>query len=261
MGQKTNPIANRLGIIMGWQSSWCGKYKDRLKEDYEIRKYLETRLFRSGISRLYIERTLRFITVTISTSRPALVIGRKGEEVDRIKKELNKITNKEVQVNVVEVKRSELDAVLVAKSICRQIENRVSYKKTIKQAMVSAMRMNAEGIKIQVSGRLNGAEMARTEHYRNGSISLSTFRSDIDYHMCEARTISGRIGVKVWINKGEIYGKVELSPLLKWRKNDIKNKFFLNKNSRSSSKYYKKTSPKIGEKRKSSKFVNFSKKS
>lgn len=218
MGQKTNPISNRLGIITGWQSSWCGNYKDRIYEDYKIRKYLDTRLSKSGISRTYIERTLRFITVTITTSRPALVIGRGGEEVDRIKNELKKITKKEVQVNILEVKRSELDALLVAKNIARQIENRMSYKKSIKQAITSAIRMKARGIKIQVAGRLNGAEMARTEYYREGSISLSTFRSDIDYSCYEANTVSGKVGVKVWINKGEKYGNIDLSLLSKLNK-------------------------------------------
>jgi small subunit ribosomal protein S3 len=225
MGQKTNPISNRLGIIMGWQSSWCGNYKDRIKEDYNIRKYLDTRLLKSGVSRIYIERTLRFITVTITTSRPALVIGRGGDEVEKLKNELKKITKKDVQVNIIEIRRAELDALLVAKNITRQIENRMSYKKSIKQSILSAMRMKAEGIRIQVSGRLNGAEMARTEYYREGSISLSTFRSDIDYAMHEASTVSGKIGVKVWINKGELYGNVDLSSLSKLQK---KNKFSSN---------------------------------
>lgn len=214
MGQKTNPIANRLGIIMGWQSSWCGDYSGRIEEDHRIRQYIEARLFKAGVSRVYIERTLRFITVTLTTSRPALVIGKGGDEVDRLKNELKKITKKEVQVNIMEIKRPELDAPLVAKGIARQVENRVSYKKAIKQGIIAAMRMNAGGIKIQISGRLNGAEMARTEHYKEGSISLSTFRVDIDYATAEAHTVSGRIGIKVWIKKGEVYGTRDLSPLI-----------------------------------------------
>lgn len=213
MGQKTNPIANRLGIIIGWQSSWCGDYKVRIEEDYRIRKYIDARLSRAGVSRIYIERTLRFITITITTSRPALVIGKGGDEVDRLRNELKKITKKEVQVNILEIKRPDLDALLVAKNIARQIESRISYKKIIKQSITTAMRMNAYGIKIQVSGRLNNSEMARTEHYKDGSISLSTLRSDMDYALFEAHTTSGRIGIKVWIKKGEIYGLKDLSPL------------------------------------------------
>ncbi|XOD69117.1 MAG: 30S ribosomal protein S3 [Flavobacteriales bacterium AspAUS03] len=213
MGQKTNPIANRLGNIMGWQSSWCGDYRQRIEEDHRIRQYIDARLVKSGVSRVYIERTLRFITITLTTSRPALVIGKGGDEVDKLKNELKRITKKEVQINILEIKRPELDAPLVAKSIARQIESRASYKKAIKQAIMSAIRMNAEGIKIQVSGRLNGAEMSRTEHYKEGSISLSTFRVDVDYATSEAHTVSGRIGVKVWIKKEEVYGSRELSPL------------------------------------------------
>lgn len=224
MGQKTNPIANRLGIIMGWQSSWCGDYKSRIKEDYDIRRYINIRLIRAGVSRIYIERTLRFITITITTSRPALVIGKGGDEVDKLKNELKKITNKEVQINILEIKRPDLDAPLVAKSIARQIEGRVSYKKAIKQSIMSAMRMNAEGIRIQVSGRLNGAEMARREHYKDGCISLSTLRVNMDYAAHEANTISGKIGIKVWIKKGEIYGGIKNFSFLSSFQNHKKNK-------------------------------------
>lgn len=213
MGQKTNPIANRLGIILGWQSSWCGDYKIRIEEDYKIRKYIEARLSRAGISRIYIERTLRFVTITITTSRPALVIGKGGDEVEKLRNELKKVTKKEVQINILEIKRPDLDAPLVAKNIARQVESRISYKKAIKQAIMTAIRMNAYGIKIQISGRLNGAEMARREYYTEGSISLSTLRVDIDYAISEAHTISGRIGIKVWIKKGEVYGTRELSPI------------------------------------------------
>lgn len=228
MGQKTNPIANRLGIIIGWQSSWCGDYKIRIEEDYKIRRYIEVRLSRAGISRVYIERTLRFVTITITTSRPALVIGKGGDEVDKLRNELKKITKKEVQINILEIKRPDLDAPLVAKNIVRQVESRISYKKAIKQAIMTAMRMNAYGIKIQISGRLNGAEMARTEYYKEGSISLSTLRVDMDYAMSEAHTISGRIGVKVWIKKGEIYGIRELSPISNLQKKQKSNNRMIN---------------------------------
>lgn len=223
MGQKTNPIANRLGVIIGWQSSWCGDYKIRIEEDYRIRKYIEARLSRAGISRIYIERTLRFVTVTITTSRPALVIGKGGDEVDKLRNELKKITKKEVQINILEIKRPDIDAPLVAKNIARQVESRISYKKAIKQSIMTAMRMNAYGIKIQISGRLNGAEMARTEHYKEGSISLSTLRVDMDYAISEAHTVSGIIGIKVWIKKGEVYGTRDLSPISNLQKKQKSN--------------------------------------
>nr|WP_110508752.1 30S ribosomal protein S3 [Blattabacterium sp. (Cryptocercus kyebangensis)]AWU43681.1 30S ribosomal protein S3 [Blattabacterium sp. (Cryptocercus kyebangensis)] len=213
MGQKTNPIVNRLGIVMGWQSSWCNNYKDRIQEDFQVRRYIEARLLKGIVSRIFIDRTLKFITITIRTSRPALVIGKGGDEVDTIRKELKRLTKKEVQINISEVRRPELDAPLVAKGLVRQLENRISYKKVIKLSIISAMRMNAQGIKIQVSGRLNGSEMARREFYKEGRISLGTFRADVDYHMEVAHTVYGSIGVKVWIMKGEIYGKKELSPL------------------------------------------------
>ncbi len=214
MGQKTNPIINRLGIITGWLSSWCNNYKDRIKEDFKVRRYINARLPKGIVSRIFIERTLKFITITIRTSRPALAIGKGGDEVETIRKELKKITKKEIQINISEVKRSELDAALVSKGLVRQIENRSSYKKLIKISLMSAMRMNAQGIKIQISGRLNGSEMARRETYKEGRISLGTFRADVDYHMEVANTAYGSIGVKVWIMKGEIYGKKNLYPLL-----------------------------------------------
>ncbi|WP_185882758.1 30S ribosomal protein S3 [Blattabacterium cuenoti] len=214
MGQKTNPIVNRLGIITGWQSSWCNNYKDRIQEDFKVRMYIEARFPKGIISRIFIERTLKFITITIRTSRPALVIGKRGEEVDTVRKELKKITKKEIQINIVEVKRPELDAPLVAKNLVKQLENRISYRKSVKLSIISAMRMNAQGIRIQISGRLNGSEMARCEIYKEGRISLGTFRADVDYHMAEAHTVYGSIGIKVWIMKGEVYGKRELSPLI-----------------------------------------------
>ena len=216
MGQKTNPIGNRLGIIRGWESNWYGgnDYGDKLAEDDKIRKYIHARLFKASVSRVIIERTLKLVTVTITTARPGIIIGKGGQEVDKLKEELKKITGKEVQINIFEIKRPELDAKLVASSVARQIENRISYKRATKMAIQATMRMNAEGIKIQISGRLNGAEMARSEHYKEGRIPLSTFRADIDYALVEAHTQYGRLGIKVWIMKGEVYGKRELSPLV-----------------------------------------------
>ena len=216
MGQKTNPIGNRLGIIRGWDSNWFGgnDYGDRIAEDYKIRRYLEARLSKGGISRIFIERTLKLVTVTITTARPGLIIGKGGQEVDKLKEELKKITDKDIQINIFEIKRPELDAVLVADRIAKQIENRISYRRAVKMAIAGSMRMGAEGIKVQISGRLNGAEMARSESFKEGRIPLSTFRADIDYHIAEAHTTYGRLGVKVWIMKGEVYGKRELSPLV-----------------------------------------------
>ena len=216
MGQKTNPIGNRLGIIRGWDSNWFGgnDYGDRIAEDYKIRRYLEARLSKGGISRIFIERTLKLVTVTITTARPGLIIGKGGQEVDKLKEELKKITDKDIQINIFEIKRPELDAVLVADSIAKQIENRISYRRAVKMAIAGSMRMGAEGIKVQISGRLHGAEMARSESFKEGRIPLSTFRADIDYHIAEAHTTYGRLGVKVWIMKGEVYGKRELSPLV-----------------------------------------------
>ncbi|MCT7904051.1 BS2 [Candidatus Ornithobacterium hominis] len=221
MGQKTNPIGNRLGIIRGWDSNWYGgnDYGDKIAEDAKIRKYLGARLQKASISNIYIERTLKLITITITTSRPGIIIGKGGTEVDKLKEELKKLTGKDIQINIFEIKRPELDATLVADSIARQIENRISYRRAVKMAIAAAMRMNAEGIKVQVSGRLNGAEMARSETYKEGRIPLSTFRADIDYHISEAHTTYGRLGIKVWIMRGEVYGKRELSPLVGLKKN------------------------------------------
>ena len=216
MGQKTNPIGNRLGIIRGWDSNWYGgkDYGDKLAEDEKIRKYIFVRLNKASVSNVIIERTLKIITITITTTRPGIIIGKAGQEVDKLKEELKKITGKEVQINIFEIKRPELDAKLVGASIARQIEARISYRRAIKMAIAAAMRMNSEGIKVQISGRLNGAEMARSESYKEGRIPLSTFRADIDYSIQEAHTTYGRIGIKVWIMKGEVYGKRELSPLV-----------------------------------------------
>lgn len=220
MGQKTNPIANRLGFIRGWDSNWYGgrRYADKIVEDYNIRRYLNARLQKASVSKIVIERTLKLITVTIKTARPGIIIGKGGAEVDKLKEELKKITKKDVQINIFEIKRPELDARLVADSIARQIEGRISFRRAAKMAIASSMRMGAEGIKVTISGRLNGAEMARTEHYKDGRIPLHTFRADIDYALSEAHTTYGRIGIKVWICNGEVLGKRDLSPVLEKQK-------------------------------------------
>jgi len=216
MGQKTNPIGNRLGIIRGWESNWYGgdDYGDKLAEDYKLRKYVFARLSKASVSRVIIERTLKLITLTITTARPGIIIGKAGQEVDKLKEELKKLSGKEIQLNIIEIKRPELEAQLVGSSIARQIESRISYRRAIKMAIAASIRMNAEGIKVQISGRLNGAEMARSESYKEGRIPLSTFRADIDYALVEAQTTYGKLGIKVWIMKGEVYGKRELSPLV-----------------------------------------------
>ncbi len=214
MGQKANPIGLRLGIINGWDSNWYGgkSFSDKLVEDFNIRKYVDVRLPRGGVSKVIIERTLKRITLTIHTARPGVVIGKGGSEVDKIKEELKKLTGKEVQINIFEIKRPELDANLVAASIAQQLEARISYRRAMKQAISSAMRVGAEGIKVLVSGRLGGAEMARSEQYKEGRIPLHTLRADIDYAIAEANTVYGKIGVKVWVFKGEVFGKRDLSP-------------------------------------------------
>lgn len=214
MGQKAHPIGNRLGIIRGWDSNWFGgnNYSDKLVEDDKIRKYLSARIAKGGVSKIVIERTLKRITVTIHTSRPGIVIGKGGQEVDKIKEELKKLTKKDVQINIFEIKRPELDAQLVAEGVAKQLEARISFRRAMKTAIASTMRMGAEGIKIMVSGRLGGAEMARSEQYKEGRTPLHTLRADIDYALAEALTTYGKIGVKVWICKGEVYGKRDLSP-------------------------------------------------
>jgi small subunit ribosomal protein S3 len=214
MGQKVNPIGFRLGIIKGWDSNWFGgnDYSEKLVEDEKIRGYLKARLPKGSISKIVIERTLKLITVTINTARPGIIIGKGGKEVDKLKEELKKLTKKEIQINIFEIKRPELDARLVADSIARQIEGRISFRRAAKMAMSSTMRLGAEGIKIKVSGRLGGAEMARTEGYKEGRTPLHTIRADIDYAVAEAHTSYGRIGVKVWICRGEVFGKRDLSP-------------------------------------------------
>ncbi|WKN42259.1 30S ribosomal protein S3 [Tunicatimonas pelagia] len=214
MGQKVNPIALRLGIIKGWDSNWYGgkDFSDKLVEDHEIRKYIDARLSRGGVSKVIIERTLKRITLTIHTARPGVVIGKGGQEVDKLKEELKKLTGKDIQINIYEIKRPELDAQLIGDSIAQQLQARISYRRAMKQAIASALRVGAEGIKIKVSGRLGGAEMARTEQYKEGRIPLHTLRADIDYAISEANTIYGKIGIKVWVFRGEVFGKRDLSP-------------------------------------------------
>jgi small subunit ribosomal protein S3 len=214
MGQKVNPISNRLGFIKGWDSNWFGgdEYGDKLVEDHQIREYLNARLAKASISKIIIERTLKLITITVHTSRPGIIIGKGGQEVDKLKEELKKITSKEVQINIFEIKRPELDAKIVAINIARQIEGKVAYRRAVKMAIASTMRMGAEGIKVLVSGRLNGAEMARSEMYKDGRTPLHTLRADIDYALAEALTKTGLIGVKVWVCKGMVYGIRDLSP-------------------------------------------------
>ena len=214
MGQKVNPIGLRMGIIRGWDSNWFGgdTFSEKLVEDHKIREYIRVRLPKGGISKVIIERTLKRITITLHTARPGVVIGKGGAEVDRIKEELKKLTGKDLQINIFEIKRPELDAKLVGESIGQQLESRISYRRAMKQAIASSVRVGAQGIKIKVSGRLGGAEMARTEQYKEGRIPLHTLRADIDYAISEAQTVYGKIGIKVWIFKGEVYGKRDLSP-------------------------------------------------
>lgn len=216
MGQKANPIGNRLGIVRGWDSMWYSNsrdFSDKVIEDYKIREYLNARIVRGGISRIVIERTLGRLIVTIHTSKPGIIIGKGGQEVDRIKEELKKLTgNAEVQVNIMEIRRPEVDAQIVAETIARQIEGRVNYKRAVKMAISTAIRMGAEGVKVKVGGRLGGAEIARKEEIKQGRVPLHTFRMDIDYASLFALTTYGKIGIKVWISKGEVLGKRELNP-------------------------------------------------
>lgn len=214
MGQKTNPVGLRLGVIKGWDSSWYGgkNFSDKLIEDEKIRKYVHARIPKAGIAKIVIERTIKRIILTINTARPGVVIGKGGGEVDKIKEELKQITDKDVQINIFEVKRPELDAKLVGENIASQLEARISYKRAIKQALAAAMRVGAQGIKVKIGGRLGGAEMARSETFKEGRIPLHTLRADIDYAISEALTVYGKIGIKVWIFKGEVFGKRDLSP-------------------------------------------------
>lgn len=214
MGQKTNPVGFRLGIIRGWDSNWYSEDNQPalVLEDTKLREYLQTRLRNGGLSNVVIERTPKRILLTLRTSRPGVIIGKGGEQIELLREELKKITNKEVQINVSEIKRPELDSSLVAQNIAQQLQARVSFRRAMKTALASAMRMGAKGIKIRCAGRLGGAEMARTEQYKEGQIPLHTLRADIDYATATSNTIYGSIGVSVWIFKGEIIGDVDLTP-------------------------------------------------
>ncbi len=214
MGQKTHPVGFRLGVIRGWDSNWYAEddFQDKLVEDEEIRRYLHARLKRAGLSRAVIERTPKRVILTLHTSRPGVVIGRGGSEVEKLREELKKLTGKDIQINISEIKRPELDATLVAKNIAQQLEGRISFRRAMKQSMTAAMRMGAEGVRIRVAGRLGGAEMGRTEEYLDGRVPLHTIRADIDFSQAVAKTIYGTIGVKVWIHRGEILGQPDLSP-------------------------------------------------
>ena len=209
MGQKVNPISNRLGIIRGWDSNWFGgkNFGDNLVEDQKIRKYLNERLAKASVSKIVIERTLKLVTITICTARPGIVIGKGGQDVDKLKEELKKLYNKDI-----EIKKPELDATIVANNVARQIEGKIAYRRAIKMAVANTMRAGAEGIKIQISGRLNGAEIARKEMFKEGRTPLHTFRADIDYCQTEALTKVGLLGIKVWICRGEVYEKRDLAP-------------------------------------------------
>lgn len=209
MGQKTNTIGFRLGVTSNWESQWYDEkeFAEKLHEDDKIRKYVRARLKKAGISRIQIERTAKRVGLIINTSKPGVVIGKQGQEVDRLKEEVKKLTGKDVNISINEIKRPEIDAVLVADNIANQLEGRVAFRRAMKNAISSAMRMGAEGIKVICSGRLGGAEMARTEQYKEGRIPLHTLRADIDYSRGTAHTIYGAIGIKVWICKGEVIGK------------------------------------------------------
>lgn len=209
MGQKTNPIGLRVGKIRGWESNWYeeGSYAAKLKEDSDIRNYVRKRLTKASVSRIIINRTTKNVILVIHTSRPGVVIGKSGKEISQLEQELKKLTNKEIKVQISEIKRPELDAFLVGENIANQLRGRVSFRRAMKQAIQSSMRMGAEGIRVMCSGRLGGAEMARTEQYKEGRIPLHTIRADIDYASVTSHTVYGAIGVKVWICKGEILGK------------------------------------------------------
>ncbi|MCA0389200.1 MAG: 30S ribosomal protein S3 [Bacteroidetes bacterium] len=209
MGQKTHPIGIRVGIIRGWESNWFENksYAVKLKEDDQLRSYVRRRLKSASVSRIVIDRTTKNVIVTIHTAKPGLVIGKSGSEIQKLEEELKQITNKEVKVQVSEIKKPELDAYLVAENVARQLEGRISFRRAMKTSLSSTMKAGGEGIKIMCAGRLGGAEMARTEQYKEGRTPLHTLRSDIDYANGRAETIYGSIGIKVWICRGEILGK------------------------------------------------------
>ncbi len=209
MGQKTHPVGLRLGIVREWDANWYEErtFAAKLQEDLMVRNYLRNRLKKAGISRIVIERTPKRVVLAIHTSRPGVVIGKSGKEIAQLEEELKKVTNKEVKILITEIKRPELDAALVAENIASQLEGRVSFRRAMKSAITSAMRMGAEGVRVMCAGRLGGAEMSRTEQYKDGRIPLHTLRADIDYAVATAQTVYGAIGVKVWICKGDIIGK------------------------------------------------------
>ena len=208
MGQKTHPVGFRLGIVRAWDANWYDdkSFANKLQEDALVRNYVHNRLKKAGIARVQIDRTPKRAVVTIHTSRPGIVIGKSGKEIAQLEEELKKVTSKEIKILIHEIKRPELDAFLVAEAIAGQLEGRISFRRAMKQSITAAMRMGAEGIKVMCAGRLGGAEIARTEHYKDGRIPLQTLRADIDYAGATAHTIYGAIGVKVWICKGEIIG-------------------------------------------------------
>ena len=213
MGQKTNPYGFRLGIIRTWKSRWYSEkeYASRLQEDLRIRKYVKSRLSHAGVSSIEIERRSNRINILISTARPGIVIGKKGAEIENLKKDLQKFTTKDLSINIIEIRRPETDAQLTAENVAMQIERRIAFRRAMKKTVLSSIKLGAKGIKIQVAGRLGGAEMSRTEWYREGRVPLHTVRADIDYGLAEARTTYGIIGVKVWIYKGEILPQAAVS--------------------------------------------------
>lgn len=211
MGQKVNPIGLRLGITRGWDANWFDENEmaDKLSGDLKVREYIRLRKQKAGIARIIVERTAKQLRITIHTSRPGVIIGRSGKDITQLEEELKKLTNRQIKILIHEIKRPELNAILVAENIAQQLEGRISFRRALKQAVSSAMRMGAEGIKVMASGRLGGADMARTEQYKEGRTPLHTLRADIDYGTATAATVYGQIGVKVWICNGEVIGKRE----------------------------------------------------
>lgn len=209
MGQKTNPVGLRLGIIRPWDANWFDSRNqaEKLAEDLKVRTYIRNRLKKAGVARIIVERTAKQLRITINTSRPGVIIGRSGKDITQLEEELKRLTLKDVKILIIEIKRPELDAILVAENIAQQLEGRISFRRAMKQTVSTSMRMGAVGIRVMCAGRLGGAEMARTEQYKEGRIPLHTLRADIDYATATAQTIYGSIGVKVWICKGEIIGK------------------------------------------------------
>jgi small subunit ribosomal protein S3 len=211
LGQKVHPVGFRLGVLRSWDSNWYDEkdFAGKLQEDQKIRFYIQNRLKKAGISRILIERTPKRAVITIHTSRPGIVIGRSGKEITQLEEELKQITSKEVKILIHEIKRPELDSFLLAENIAGQLEGRMSFRRAMKMAITSAMRMGAEGVRVMTSGRLGGAEIARTEQYKEGRIPLHTLRADIDYAQATANTIYGTIGVKVWICRGEVLDRAQ----------------------------------------------------